>query len=161
MIAKEKINLAISLFNHAYDLQVKGKLNDAIKNYLASIDIYPTPEAYTFLGWAYSMQGKFEQAIEQCKVAIEIDPAYGNPYNDIGAYLISLKRYNEAIPWLQKALKATRYEHIHYSYFNLGRAYEIKGDWFEALRLYDKAIEISKDYKAAKDAKIDLIAKLN
>ena len=32
-----------------------------------------------------------------------MDPDFGNPYNDIGAYLIEMGRLDEAIPWLEKA----------------------------------------------------------
>ena len=52
---------------------------------------YPTAEAYTFLGWTYHFQGRIEDAIAECKRAIEVDPEFGNPYNDIGAYLIELE----------------------------------------------------------------------
>ena len=48
----------------------------------------PTAEAHTFLGWAYSFLGDYESAITECRNAIELDPDFGNPYNDIGAYLI-------------------------------------------------------------------------
>ena len=32
--------------------------------------------------------GKLDEAIEECYKAIDRDPDFGNPYNDIGAYLI-------------------------------------------------------------------------
>jgi len=36
----------------------------------------------------YHFQGKLEDAIAECQRAIKIDPDFGNPYNDIGAYMI-------------------------------------------------------------------------
>ena len=54
----------------------------------ASLELHPTAEAHTFLGWTYHFQGKLDEAIAQCRTAIDIDPEFGNPYNDIGAYLI-------------------------------------------------------------------------
>jgi len=59
-------------------------------------------EAHTFLGWTYHFQGRIEEAIAECKLAIGLDPEFGNPYNDIGAYLIELGRFEEAIPWLEQ-----------------------------------------------------------
>ena len=53
--------------------------------------------------------GRYDVAIEEAKRAIDLDPKYGNPYNDIGVYLIELGRWDESIPWLQKAMAATRY----------------------------------------------------
>jgi Flp pilus assembly protein TadD len=41
-----------------------------------------------------------EEAIAECHRAIEIDPDFGNPYNDIGAYLIERGDLRGAIPWL-------------------------------------------------------------
>ena len=57
------------------------------------------------------------------ETAIAVDPAFGNPYNDIGAYLIELGREAEAITWLERAKRAARYEPRHYPYFNLARVY--------------------------------------
>jgi tetratricopeptide (TPR) repeat protein len=69
--------------------------------------LHPTAEAHTFLGWTYHFQGRLDDAIAECKRAIEIDPEFGNPYNDIGAYLIELKRFDGAIPWLERATSHT------------------------------------------------------
>src|SRR5207253_8419965 len=41
---------------------------------------------------------------EECKKAIAVDPTFGNPYNDIGAYLIERGEHAQAIPWLEKAI---------------------------------------------------------
>ena len=67
----------------AYQLQMKGQFEEAILNYKMSLDLYPTAEAHTFLGWTYSFLGDLNRAIEECKSAIAIDPEYGNPYNDV------------------------------------------------------------------------------
>ena len=75
------------------------------------------------MGWTYHFQGRLDEAIAECKRAIEIDPEFGNPYNDIGAYLIELDRFDEAIPWLERAVEAARYEPRHFPHYNLGRAY--------------------------------------
>ena len=106
---------------------MSGDLDRAVELYKDSLEVHPTAEAHTFLGWTYHFQGKVQDAIDECKRAIEVDPDFGNPYNDIGAYLISLKRYDEAVSWLERATKAPRYDPRHYPYFNLGRVYFAKG----------------------------------
>lgn len=161
MIQKNKISLAADYFNHAYKSHIKGNLYYAIKSYQKSIEIYPTPKAYTFLGWAYSLQGNYDKAIEECKNAIEIDPEYANPYNDIGSYFISLGNYDEALSWLEKAIDTEDSESLHYPYYNLGRVYEKKGDWLIALRYYNFALSVNNNYKLAEKAAIRLISKLN
>ena len=152
---------AIRFFEEAYQLQMKGELEKAADLYKKSIECYPTAEAYTFLGWTYSFMGRLDDAIEQCHKAIEVDPAFGNPYNDIGAYLLQRGEIDEAIPWLERALRATRYESYHYPRMNLGRAYEAKHDWLRAKEEYRKALKIRSDYTPAAQGLARILGYLN
>jgi Tfp pilus assembly protein PilF len=123
----------------AYENQMAGDLQTAIQLYKASIAEHPTAEAHTFLGWTYSYLGRYDDAIEECKTAIQVDPEFGNPYNDIGSYLVHLDRLEEAIPWLEKAKLAPRYEPRHFPYVNLGRIYLKLGRVQEATREFEQA----------------------
>lgn len=114
------------------DEQAAEALKRAIEYYSESIDVFPTAEAYTFRGWAYQSAGRVDDAIEECKNAIAVDPAFGNPYNDIGAYLISKGDLDEAVEWLE-AKRAPRYEPRHYPYVNLARLYRLKGMMLKAI----------------------------
>lgn len=152
---------AMILFDQAQRLHMKGELSDAILLYERSIEIEPTAEAYTFLGWAYSMLDQYEKAIALCHQAIDLDPGYGNPYNDIGSYLIELDRWEDAIPWLEKATQAARYEARQYPYVNLGHVYEYLGDYRSALAYYNHALEIDPLYLPASWAKYELLGQLN
>ena len=78
------------------------------------------------------------------------DPDFGNPYNDIGAYLIEKGEFDEAIPWFQKAMQAKRYESPAFPHLNLGRVYERKGKWTEAIDSYKKALALNPDYALAR-----------
>jgi len=160
-VTESSISKAQEYLERAYKLQMDGNYEEAIRNYKLSIEFFPTAEAHTFLGWAYSFLGDLDRAIEECKVAIEIDPDYGNPYNDIGSYLIQQAAYDEAITWLEMALKAKRYDSYHYAHLNLGRAYELKGLWFEALDEYKTAMGLSPKYELAKKLYYTLQGKLN
>ena len=79
---------AAQFLQQAYDQQMAGKVDEAIALYLKSIAAQPTPEAHTCLGWALSVKGQYGDAIRECEKAVRLDPEYGNPYNDIGAYMI-------------------------------------------------------------------------
>ncbi len=149
---KERIVKAMQIFHQAYRRQMEGELEEAVRLYQQSIRCYPTAEAHTFLGWTFSFQGRYDEAIEECQKAIAVDPDFGNPYNDIGAYLINLGRGDEAIPWLEKATQAGRYEAYHYPHFNLGRVYLAKGMLKKALEEFEKALTFEPNYTAAREA---------
>src|SRR5258708_36599854 len=136
----------------AYQAQMEGDYDRAVELYRPSLCLHPTAEAHTFLGWTFHFQGKIEEAIAECKRAIEVDPEFGNPYNDIGAYLIGLDRFDEAIPWLEQAIAAKRYDPRHFPHFNLGRAYLAKGLINRARERCLKARAIAPRYTLARRA---------
>ncbi len=148
--------LAWTFLEEGYQAQTEGDYDHAIELYRRSINAHPTAEAHTYLGWTLHFQGKFEEAIEECKRAIQIDPEFGNPYNDIGAYLIETERYDEAIPWLERAIEAKRYEPRHFPYFNLGRVYVAKGLLNIAREQFQRALHAEPKYHLAKEALEDL-----
>ena len=152
MAQDEPLQLALRYFRRAYRHQMKGELEEAVELYRKSIEAFPTAEAHTFLGWTYSFMGDYDAAIAECQRAIEVDPDFANPYNDIGAYLIEKGQLGEAIPWLEKATRATRYDSPWFPHFNLGRVWELKHDYARALRAYEKPLELDPKYASAQAA---------
>jgi Tfp pilus assembly protein PilF len=152
---------ALAYWQQGCQAQEAGQLEAAIKLYQRSIEVYPTAEAHTFLGWAYSFQQRLDDAIAECQRAIEVDSSYGNPYNDIGAYLIEKGDYRAAIPWLEKAMVAPRYACYFFPYFNLGRIYERQGRFLAAIRAYSRALELNANYRLALKAVRNLQTRLN
>jgi tetratricopeptide (TPR) repeat protein len=122
-----------------------GDLDESIRLYKESIAVCPTADAHTYLGWAYSFQGRIDDAIAECEIAIKLDPEFGNPYNDIGVYLMQQERLDEAIPWLERAKTAKRYEPRHFPYLNLGRVYVTKGMINKALEEFRGVLQINPD----------------
>jgi Tfp pilus assembly protein PilF len=140
---------AEDLFHQAHQLQSDGRLDEAVRLYQQSITLFPTAEAHTFLGWTYSSMDRLDDAISECRLAIGIDPDFGNPYNDIGAYLVQKGQIDEAIPWFEQALDAPRYESYCFPHVNLGRVYELKRMWVRALGEYRRAATEKPDYGPA------------
>src|SRR5438105_2046163 len=134
---------ALGLWLQGQKHHLRGDLERAIELYTKSLALYPTAEAYTFRGWAYSFQGRLGEAIEECKKAIATDPSLGNPYNDIGSYLMMEGRLDEAIPWLEQAKRAARYQPRHFPYMNLGRLYAMQGLIGQAMAEFEAALVIS------------------
>lgn len=152
---------AAELFQQAYEAQMRGDLREAIALYERSLAEHPTAEAHTFLGWTWSFLGDLDRAIACCKRAIEVDPTFGNPYNDIGAYLIERGELDAAIPWLEQAKQATRYEAPQYPRFNLGRVYLAREMLGAALREFEEALSVQPGYEPARRAIASIKPRLN
>jgi len=140
---------------------MQGDIQSAIDSFNQSLAIYPTAEGYTYRGWAISFLGQLEEAMEDCKKAIRVDPDFGNPYNDIGVYLMKMGDLDEAIPWLQKAKTAKRYEPKHFPFLNLGHIYMAKGDQMRALDEYVHALDLDPENPIALKAIAGMDLKVN
>src|SRR6266852_3590188 len=151
-MSMETLTRAWEVLQDAYQAQMEGDYDRAVELYQSSLEVHPTAEAHTFLGWTYHFQGRLEEAIAECKRAIELDPEFGNPYNDIGAYLIEMRRFDEAIPWLERAVEARRYDPRHYPYYNLGRAYLAKEMYSRARESFQTALSLEPRYTLAREA---------
>lgn len=152
---------AIALFNEAYEAQRAGDYNQAIKLYKESIKAFPTAEAYTFLGWTYSFRGEYDLAIAECLAAISVDADFGNPYNDIGSYLLAKGNLYDCVRWFKLAIKAVRYEARAYPHFNLAVVYEKRGNFLAAAKHYGLALDEQPNYAQAYKALRKLQERLN
>jgi len=133
---KERTEKASELFRKGHQAQLQGELGDAMRCYQESVQIHPTAEAHTFLGWTYSFLQRYEDAIEECRNAIAIDPEFGNPYNDID-------------------------DKRHYPHLNLGRIALAKGDLLKAAREFGRALEVQPRSLTARRTLAALSAQLN
>ena len=152
---------ALELWNEAMRFHMNNDLDRAVALYTKSIEVFPTAEAYTFRGWAFKGMGRIDDAIAECLRAIEVDPTFGNPYNDIGAYLIDQEKLDEAIEWLEKAKRAPRYDPRHYPFMNLGRIYARKGMVNRAIEEFEGALEHAPGDPGCMSALAQLRALLN
>jgi Tfp pilus assembly protein PilF len=155
------VRTARHLFKQAYNLQQRGALADAMRLYKESLAVHPTAEAHTFLGWAYATLRRYEDAMDECLKAITLDPTFGNPYNDIGAYCIELARWEEAIQWFNKALIAPHYANREFAFLNIGRVHEHFGRYLKAAEYYQQALRLNPNYQSAHLAYQLILGKLN
>ena len=150
--SREKSQMAEQLYNTGYLLTLLGRYEEAILLFERSLEIQPTAEAYTYMGWTYSHMGDNKRAIEEAEKAIRIDPDFGNPYNDIGVYLMDQGKEEEAIPYLEKAMRAKRYCCYQFPHYNLGRIYLKKKMFEKAREEFKKSLAIDPDYFPAREA---------
>ena len=161
MLEQQSIKIANKYFQRAFNSQMQGNIEIAKQNYLTSIAIHPTAEAYVNLGWAYSREENFDEAIKQCNKALELELDYGMAYSDIGYYMLQLNKTDEAIIWLEEATSLANFDGVFYTFYNLGRAYEQKGLWQKGIDMYDKSLLQKPGFKLGKKKLLFLSAKLN
>lgn len=137
----ETLERALELWREGTARLLAGELEEAVALFTRSLELHPTAEAYTFRGWAYSFTGRLDDAIEECRKAIATDPSFGNPYNDIGCYLMEQGELQEAASWFERAKRASRYEPRHFPYLNLGRLHAARGEVAEAIAELEGALE--------------------
>ena len=99
---------------YAYCLGLSGDYTTAIKYATTAISLDPFSLMNNFhLGSIYWMAGEHEKGIEQGKKLIELEPRFWGGHCVVGANLMALKRFDEAMPELELAVKR------NYSVFNL------------------------------------------
>ncbi|HEX8070103.1 MAG TPA: tetratricopeptide repeat protein [Pyrinomonadaceae bacterium] len=152
---------AKELFMRAYEAQQAGDYAGAAELYRRSLAVYPTAEAHTFLGWVYSFEGRYDEAIDECLRAIQVDASFGNPYNDIGSYLLAQGDLYNCVRWFRRALAAPRYESYAFPHFNLGRVFEQRGHLLAAARHYGLALDAAPSFAQAAKALRRVQARLN
>ncbi len=161
MLNEDKIALAAENFNKAIEHQVKGELNRAIKFYSDSIEIFPTALSHVYLGAAYSLQGNYEKAIQECEIALSIEPKLSIALNNIGNYFINLGKNKEAIPWFEKVIKSEKFDMKFKACYNLGKIYENMWELVPAIYYYKLALSYFPEYEQAQNSLLRLIALLN
>ena len=62
---------------------------------------------------------------------------------------------------LEKATRASRYEAPQFPHMNLGRVYEHRGEYQQALAAYDQALALDPFYRTAIWAKYEMLGRLN
>ena len=134
---------ALKLLQAGLDAVAAANISSALASFKASAELAPTADALTYWGWMEHHSGNTDRAIELCKRAIDVDPDFGNPYNDIGSYLVGQGKLDEAIPWLERATSAPRYEPRQFPHMNLGRIFLAQGLPLRALKELERARELA------------------
>ena len=129
---EKKENLHYELIDQCKESIACKDYEDAYQYIKRANELYKTAESLTLLGWTHSFLGEIEEAKECCLDAITLDPDYGNAYNDLGSYLFSEKKYNQAIHWLEKAKVAVKYANREFPYLNLGKIYILQKEFEKA-----------------------------
>lgn len=115
----------------------------ALEAFLKAQNYIEKAEVLTLIGWAHSLVGQMEKAKSYCLKAIQKDPDYGPPYNDLGSYLLAEGQVEESLKWFDLAKRAINYQNREYPYINSGRAFMTKKDLNRALEEFSKALTLA------------------
>jgi tetratricopeptide (TPR) repeat protein len=98
-------------------------------------------------------------AVATAQQAVVLDPNNPQQYLDLGGLFFQLKQYDEAIRQFQIAINLKR-DYAN-AWYNLGHAFEAKGDLNNALSAYQNVLNLVKDNKENSKKIAEEIAQLN
>jgi len=117
--------------------------NSAIREYKAAIKVTPDEGTlYNNLGVSYTMAGEYHNAVEAFTKAIDLDYNDSKVFNNMAVALASLGRYDESLDAFVKGGGEAQ------AYNNLGCVYLQKEKYREAVKCFEKAIELEPSFYA-------------
>jgi tetratricopeptide (TPR) repeat protein len=137
--------------------QSSGRLDEAIDFYKRGLRYKETFQLYFNLALAYEKKGDSTSALFCYKQALRLNPYNSETYNNIGnIYLIS-NMVDEAMDIYKKGLEFGESFELN---FNLGLAYERKGDLISAIRHYREALKLNPGDEETKERLSKLLDRL-
>lgn len=111
--ARTRISLGLNYLRRGDTSQAKYNLERA-RSFAPN-----SAEVYSALAYYYQSVAEDKQAEEYFRIAIQKDNNYADAYNNYGAFLCQLQRYDEAEQLLLKAISRPGYIRVAESYENL------------------------------------------
>jgi tetratricopeptide (TPR) repeat protein len=132
-------------FVEAFSLGQKGDLeraNEILKKakFLAAWNYNIT----ALIGRNYTMQGKYNQAIEEYNETLKAHPNNTNAVLNMGYCYLKLKKYDEAEKYFKRAIEIM--PDFEQGHNNLGIIYYAKKEYEQAKTEYMRAIELDSNY---------------
>ncbi|MCB2190406.1 MAG: tetratricopeptide repeat protein [Deltaproteobacteria bacterium] len=97
-------------------------------------------QAYNNLGLVYLYTKRPNEAEKMYKKALSLNPSYPDAHVNLGNLFVAQKKLNQAIDEYVKALAIS--PNFAPAYSNMAGAYALKGDWDEAAKSADRALEL-------------------
>ncbi|MCA1828251.1 MAG: tetratricopeptide repeat protein [Myxococcales bacterium] len=111
MSAEQRVQAAEIHQQLGDNLLREGDSQQALKEYLQSLDSEETPEAHNGVGLIYAWSlGRPGDGEKEFKRALEMKPDYSEAMTNLGALYIARGRFDEAVPLLDKAARDPLYK---------------------------------------------------
>jgi len=106
--------------------------------------------AYNLRGHAYNEAGDYVSAVRDLSQAIAMRPEFGEAYFHRGVAFIRSADYKRALADFRQSLKRDLDSFfLPYVHFNLASVFHAQGNYKQALRSLDKAIELNPRFHQA------------
>lgn len=100
--------------------------------------------AYDLLGWIYVDLGEFQKAEKTLMTAIDLEPMWPSPHNNLARIYLAQGRYKEAVEKYEFTLKTNPQNAA--TYLSLGLLYEQSREYHSAMRVYEKALRANPNF---------------
>ena len=152
-------DLAITHFQHAlgmdhlfrpaweglgYAHQKRGELQEAETALRSAIAVKPLSYNCVLLAAVLIDRKQFEEALEYCQKALQINPAYEEAYLNLGVVFKNQERHPEAIAALTKSIELD--PHYTEAYYVLGMTYYAEGKYSFAESALRQALNQKSDH---------------
>jgi Tfp pilus assembly protein PilF len=112
--------------------------------------------AYYNLGEYYARQGRYDEAMENCRKALQISPHYSDALNNFGVVLALTGKPDEAVVQIREAIRYSVDKAD--AYYNLGNVFVMQRKFDEAADAYNEALRLKPDYAEAHNNLANVLA---
>jgi len=145
-------NLTQAYFNRGFIFYQRKQFDRAVQDYNRVIELNPDIDklaiAHNIMGLLLTEENKHTEALNHFNTAIELQPGFGEAFNNRGVVFIKLQKYSEATRDFSSAITAK--SNYAEAYFNRGVAEYNLGDKTTACQDWQRAIQLG--YQAASDS---------
>lgn len=143
----KKAQKAYEICDKANEYRLQGKYQEALSGYNEALKIRKIHHAYYGIGSVYSAQNKHNQAIDEYKRALNINPNFIFAYNNMGISYMAMGRNNEAVSAFKEAIKI--YENYGDAHAYLGETYYNLKQYTEAVKSLEIAVSLNPKHQRA------------
>jgi tetratricopeptide (TPR) repeat protein len=134
-------------YNLAQSLEHAGRCAEAIAEYREFLRRRPDPIVHNLLGRLLSEQGQTAEAVAEYRAALRLDPAFADPYGNLGSVFLAEGRYQDAADQFASLLKLRPDDARAHNDLGLALAWQGKPD--QAMVHHLRAVELQPDYAEA------------
>jgi len=135
----------------AMQARVEGDNDTAIIHFRRAIELQPMNAEYHFqLGATLGQAGQAEEGIQECWIAVQLEPKWDLPRVEVGIILVNSGRYEEGLEHMEETATVLGKTGGHLV-FSLGYARMKCDNPAGALEMFENVLEVKPDHALALD----------